>query len=167
MARAVSVKIPTLEILRKYWRWKKPSACLFPSEGQRWRNQPTSNKTIRYACAEAARYARMAKPPTLNTPPQFCTHPLEGGTDLRTIRVLLGHGDLLMTARCLHLVKRFPESFISSDFTALLAVNSSPVTSPFQSVFPVFSSIFVPIETNQMPGMTLVKKNVRKSRDYF
>jgi integrase/recombinase XerD len=44
-----------LETLREYWRWKKPRVYLFPSSiGQRDQDRPISDKTVWYACKEAA-----------------------------------------------------------------------------------------------------------------
>ena len=100
---------PTLlETLREYWHWKKPHIYLFPSsEGHRGKEQPTSDRAVWYACKEAARHAGLTKrvsPHCLRH--SFATHLLEGGTDLRTIQILLGHGDLETTAKYLHLSQR-------------------------------------------------------------
>jgi len=97
-----------LETLREYWRWKKPRIYLFPSSiGQRDQDTPISDKTVWYACKEAARHARITKHVTPHTlRHSWATHLLEAGTDLRTIQVLLGHGDLETTAKYLHLSQR-------------------------------------------------------------
>jgi integrase/recombinase XerD len=97
-----------LETLREYWRWKKPRIYLFPSSmGQRDQDRPISDKTVWYACKEAARYARITKHVTPHTlRHSWATHLLEAGTDLRTIQVLLGHGDLETTAKYLHLSQK-------------------------------------------------------------
>jgi site-specific recombinase XerD len=97
-----------LETLREYWRWKKPRLYLFASsERKRGADRPISDHTIWYACAEAARHAGLTKrvsPHCLRH--SFATHLLEAGTDLRTIQILLGHGDLETTAKYLHLPQR-------------------------------------------------------------
>jgi integrase/recombinase XerD len=97
-----------LETLREYWRWKKPHIYLFPSStGQRGQDRPISDKTVWYACKEAAVHARIAKHVTPHTlRHSWATHLLEAGTDLRTIQVLLGHADLETTAKYLHLSQR-------------------------------------------------------------
>jgi integrase/recombinase XerD len=85
-----------LETLREYWRWRKPKLYLFPTRtlGRRL-DQPISDKTVWIACSEAARRAGIRKRVTPHTlPHSWATHLLEAGTDLRTIQVLLGHGDL-------------------------------------------------------------------------
>ena len=94
-----------LETLREYWRWRKPKGYLFPTRNRR-RNpdQPISDKTVWIACSDAARRAAITKRVTPHTlRHSWATHLLEAGTDLRTIQVLLGHGDLETTARYLHL----------------------------------------------------------------
>src|SRR6266496_3720073 len=94
-----------LETLREYWRWRKPKLYLFPTRtlGRRL-DQPISDKTVWIASSEAARRAGIRKHVTPHTlRHSWATHLLEAGTDLRTIQVLLGHGDLETTAKYLHL----------------------------------------------------------------
>jgi site-specific recombinase XerD len=97
-----------LETLREYWRWKKPRTYLFPSStGHHGPDKPISDKTVWYACKEAALHARITKHVTPHTlRHSWATHLLEAGADLRTIQVLLGHVDLETTARYLHLSLR-------------------------------------------------------------
>jgi integrase/recombinase XerD len=106
--RDIPLSPALLETLREYWRWKKPRIYLFPSsERKRGKEQPISDKTVWYACKEAAHHAGLTKrvsPHCLRH--SFATHLLEGGTDLRTIQILLGHGDLETTAKYLHLSQR-------------------------------------------------------------
>jgi len=97
-----------LGALREYWRWKKPKDYLFPSpEGWRGSEQPISDKTVWYACRQAAARAGITKtigPHTLRH--SFATHLMEAGTDLRTIQLLLGHAHLEHTTVYLHLSHR-------------------------------------------------------------
>jgi len=108
IGRDIPLSSALLETLREYWRWKKPRTYLFPSsEGHRGKEQPTSDRTVWYACKEAARHAGLTKrigPHSLRH--SFATHLLEAGTDLRTIQIILGHGDLETTAKYLHLSQR-------------------------------------------------------------
>ena len=106
--RDIPLSPALLETLREYWRCKKPHTYLFPSsEGHRGKEQPTSDRAVWYACKQAARHAGLTKrigPHTLRH--SFATHLLEAGTDLRTIQIILGHGDLETTAKYLHLSQR-------------------------------------------------------------
>ncbi|MGA2851752.1 MAG: tyrosine-type recombinase/integrase, partial [Terracidiphilus sp.] len=79
---------------------EKPRTYLFPSStGHRGPDKPISDKTVWYACKEAALHARVTKHVTPHTlRHSWATHLLEAGTDLRTIQVLLGHVDLETTA---------------------------------------------------------------------
>jgi len=97
-----------LETLREYWRWRKPRLYLFPTRICRHRlEQPISDKTVWIACSDSARRAGIRKRVTPHTlRHSWATHLLEAGTDLRTIQVLLGHGDLETTAQYLHLSQR-------------------------------------------------------------
>src|SRR2546425_3048367 len=100
---------PTLlETLREYWRWRKPKLYMFPTRIRGLpAEEPISDKTVWIACSEAARRAGINKRVTPHTlRHSWATHLLEAGTDLRTIQVLLGHGDLETTAQYLHLSQR-------------------------------------------------------------
>ena len=94
-----------LETLREYWRWKKPGTYLFPSdEGHHGKDHPMSERSVWYVCTQAAQYAGLKKHVTPHTlRHSWATHLLEAGTDLRTIQMVLGHGDLETTAKYLHL----------------------------------------------------------------
>ena len=107
-SRDVPLSPALLETLREYWRWRHPKTYMFPSrDPRRGPQQPISDKMVWIACQEAARQAGLRKritPHTLRH--SWATHLLEAGTDLRTIQVLLGHGDLETTAQYLHLSQR-------------------------------------------------------------
>ena len=96
---------PTLlENLRVYWRWLKPRIYLFPSRMHRDHEQPISDKIVWRACTQAAKKAGIRKRVSPHLVRHaFATHLLEAGTDLRTIQMLLGHEDLEVTAKYLHL----------------------------------------------------------------
>ena len=87
------------ELLRCYWRSRRPGEWLFPGARP---GQPTSVKTIFRACRKAARSAGIAKSihPHLFRH-AFATHLLEAGVNLCTIQALLGHANLTTTARYL------------------------------------------------------------------
>lgn len=106
--RDVPLTPKLLEVLRDYWRWKKPRVYLFPSKiGDHNIEQPISDKTVWNACRAAATRAGIAKklgPHTLRH--CFATHLLESGADLRTIQLLMGHERLEDTTIYLHLSQR-------------------------------------------------------------
>ena len=87
------------ELLRCYWRTKRPTDWLFPGARP---GQPISVKAIFMACRKAAHSAGIAKPvhPHLLRH-AFATHLLEAGVNLCTIQILLGHAKLETTARYL------------------------------------------------------------------
>jgi integrase/recombinase XerD len=104
-----------LETLLEYWQWRKPKLYMFPTRtlGRRL-DQPISDKTVWIACSEAARRAGIRKRVTPHTlRHSWATHLLEAGTDLRTIQVLLGHGDLETTAQYLHLSQRHLQTVVN------------------------------------------------------
>jgi len=102
--RDVTLSARLLEVLRAYWKWRKPKTYLFPSLYRKQPEQPIDSKTVWYAVREAARRAGIKKkvsPHLLRH--SWATHLLERGTDLKTIQVLLGHLDLEATTIYLHL----------------------------------------------------------------
>jgi integrase/recombinase XerD len=107
--RDVMLSPKLLEALREYWRGlrKKPKQWLFP--GNRWHtaDHPIDTKVVWHACHAAAQRAGITKPIHPHTLRHcFATHLLEGGADLRTIQVLLGHRDLEETTIYLHLSQK-------------------------------------------------------------
>jgi integrase/recombinase XerD len=107
--RDVLLSPKLLEELRQHWHRlrRKPSVWLFPGNHHHSGGQPIDTKTVWHACHEAAKRAGLKKrvhPHTLRH--CFATHLLEAGADLRTIQILLGHGDLKETAIYLHLSQR-------------------------------------------------------------
>jgi site-specific recombinase XerD len=89
-----------LELLRCYFRWKRPTDWLFPGEKS---GHPLTCNAIVLACKNAAQIAGITKsvhPHSLRH--AFATHLLEAGVNLRSIQILLGHAKLETTARYLH-----------------------------------------------------------------
>jgi hypothetical protein len=102
-----------LETLREYWRWKKPRTWLFPGE-PRGTSEHLTDKSVWYACAEAARHAGFKKRVSHHMlRHSFATHLLEGGADLPTIQMLLGQADLEATSIYLHLSRRHLEKTVN------------------------------------------------------
>ena len=122
-----------LESLREYWRWRKPRTYLFPSrDPRRGPEQPISDKSVWIACSEAARHAGISKRVTPHTlRHSWATHLLEGGTDLRTIQVVLGHGDLETTAQYLHLSQRHVQA-VTNPLDSLALSSTENVSRSFK-----------------------------------
>lgn len=102
--REVPLSRKLLETLREYWRWMRPQTYLFPGTANGWRaDKPITSKVVWEAVQYATQRAGIEKrvsPHTLRH--CFATHLLEGGADLRTIQVLMGHKDIEATTRYLH-----------------------------------------------------------------
>src|SRR5260370_5999370 len=97
-----------LELLRIYFRWKRPKEWLFPGAKP---DHPISTKSIFLACRKAGQKAGISKP--VHPHPfrhAFATHLLEPGVDLRTIPILLRHAKLATTPPSLPLPHPTPRS---------------------------------------------------------
>ena len=106
--REVPLSPKLLDQLRTYYRSiRRRNGWLFPSIQTRRPDQPITQKTVWYACRDAARRAGIPKavhPHTLRH--SFATDLFENGAELPVIQTLLGHADPRDTMIYLHLATR-------------------------------------------------------------
>ena len=106
--RYVPLSTTLLATLRAYYRWMRPKTWLFPGTVAGWRaDKPITPKVLWDACVVAAERAGLrtrVSPHLLRH--SYATHLLEGGADLRTIQLLLGHANVRHTVLYLHLSQR-------------------------------------------------------------
>lgn len=101
-----------LALLRQYYRAYRPSDWLFPT--QYYPDRPLSTHTMQVTFKESLRKANIIKNATFHTlRHSFATHLLQGGTDLRSIQKLLGHGNINTTSQYLHLTPATILSIVS------------------------------------------------------
>src|SRR4051794_24485386 len=85
-----------LDLLRQWWRGKRPRGWLFPGQQPA---QPITTRQLNRACPAAADAAKLDKRVSMHTPRHsFAPHLLERKPDIRVIQVLLGHKKLDPTA---------------------------------------------------------------------
>ena len=101
-ARLVMLWPKLLDLLRTCWKAGRPrTEWLSPGRDPA---QHVSVRSVQLACQTAREAAGIGKHITMHTlRHSFATHLLEAGTDLCTIKLLLGHRSLSTTARYLHL----------------------------------------------------------------
>jgi len=90
-----------LEVLRDWWRVKKPPTWLFPGDLP---GEHITRSAVERVCQETRPRSGISKPITPHSMRHaFSVHLLERGTDVRTIQLLLGHRSLATTARYLRI----------------------------------------------------------------
>ena len=102
--RFVPLSPRLLEVLRGYWRERRPATWLFPGVKQA---QPLTGSAVLRICQRTAKRAGLSKrisPHTLRH--CFATHLLEAGVDLLSVQALLGHSHFNTTAKYLHVSMR-------------------------------------------------------------
>jgi site-specific recombinase XerD len=99
--RYVMLSPRLLTLLRTWWLIATPRTWLFPSTRAGHHLTPDA---VENACLHARRRCGLSKPITPHALRHaFAVHLLEGGTDVRTIQLLLGHRSLTTTARYLRI----------------------------------------------------------------
>jgi integrase/recombinase XerD len=113
--RDIPLSEKLLEGLRQYWKWMKPKTWLFPGLAKCGRiDRPMHDKIVWWSVNQAVQRAGLQKRITPHTfRHSFATHLLEGGADLRTIQILLGHAKLKDTVVYLHLSRRHLQAVVN------------------------------------------------------
>ena len=112
--RDVPLSEKLLEALRQYWRWMKPTTWLFPGLARGGRvDRPMHDKAVWWSVQQAVQRAGLQKRTPHTFRHSFATHLLEGGADLRTIQVMLGHSKIEDTAVYLHLSHRHLQAVVN------------------------------------------------------
>lgn len=98
--RYVMLSPKLLTVLREYWKAVRPVHWLFPGSNPK---RHITAPSIAKACDKAWKDSGLSKKVNLRMLRHtFATHLLEGGANIRTIQVLLGHRSLATTATYTH-----------------------------------------------------------------
>ncbi len=99
--RIVRLSKALLELLRSYWRdVRPPKPFLFPGLDP---TIPLNQSSVQGAFQAATRDTGLLKPVTPHVLRHtYATHLLEGGVDIHTVQLLLGHANIAATLRYLH-----------------------------------------------------------------
>ena len=98
--RYVMLSEHLLKLLRMWWKAGRPQGWLFPGQNP---VNPLTPRQLNRACHAAAQMAEIDKRVSLHTlRHSFAAHLLEQKTDIRVIKVLLGHKKLDTTALYTH-----------------------------------------------------------------
>jgi len=99
--RYVMLSPRLLDILRKYWKETHPKEWLFPGDRP---GRPITRHAVERVCQQTRERSGITRPVTPHSLRHaFAVHLLEGGADLRTIQLLLGHRSLTTTSKYLRI----------------------------------------------------------------
>jgi len=102
----------TLDILRLYYKYTRPSTFLFEAYGKK--GKPLSDSSLTCIVKKNASKAGIKKQVSFHTLRHcFATHLLEKGVNLRLIQQFMGHVSLKTTSGYLHLANINPASVVS------------------------------------------------------
>ncbi len=107
--RYVPLPLPTLTVLRDYWKQHRNPALIFPALGRGGTNGPTSvipmtKSTVQGALRRIVKQLGFKKRISVHTlRHSYATHLLEAGVNIRRIQQYLGHASLNTTMIYLHL----------------------------------------------------------------
>lgn len=89
-----------LEVLREYYRLRRPKTWLFPGSDP---NRPMKRSVVNIVANQLTAKAKINKRVSPHTfRHSYATHMLDAGADLRTIQVLLGHLNIKSTTIYMH-----------------------------------------------------------------
>jgi integrase/recombinase XerD len=109
--RLVPLSVVLLDRLRQHWRAHRPREWLFPGQTPAGHISQSQVQRICHRAVLAAGISKKASMHTLRH--SYATHLLEGGTDLATLRKLLGHNQLSTTLRYTHVEQSHLQRTIS------------------------------------------------------